>query len=221
MKKTTLYGFLALLLLQCATSQAAIVTTVLTLDPASPTSNRLSLNLLDGASFTDLVGTIIADIDIDLVTGEISSINLTGGSMTASAWSMNVPALGGLTVSATQADATADTIPALSLVTGTTFAGSENQIQLTSGEVIPGPEPLAGVNIIGSGNGSILSMLNGGLHDIEMTLNIDDTQIVSGQNLNILGSVVARSSITAIPEPSGILALTGLACGVFVRRRRR
>ena len=220
MKKSILLASVALVLTQCAVSQAALVTTVLTLDATvgdgpAPSDNRLNLSFLTGTATTDLSGTMIADIEINQVTGEIDFFNFVGGSMIGTAWSMT-----GL-ASSTASTATADTIPAFSDVTGTSFNAAENRIRLLSGTVSPGAIPLAGTDIEGSGTGMITSTLNGGVFDIFFTMNIDDSETIPPSTLGIVGTVVARGTITAVPEPTCAIALTGLIAGVLLRRRRR
>ncbi|MCA9136417.1 MAG: PEP-CTERM sorting domain-containing protein, partial [Planctomycetales bacterium] len=196
------------------------VSTVLTLDAASPVANTFDLALADGFDQSTISGTMNADIDIDFLTGAISSINLTGGSLVASGWSMNVTGIGPL--NATPSDATADTIPVLSLVSGTSFDATEHRIQLLNGTVNPVGVGLGGTNIEGSGTGSLTSTLNGGQYDIVFSMDVNDTEVFPpGVNLTIMGTVVARGSITAIPEPTAAIALCAMVAGLGMRRRRR
>jgi hypothetical protein len=206
----------------------------LTLDAPAANSNRLDLGLAGGSAQTDLSGTLLAELEIDLATGVIGSLNLVGGDMVATGWSMqNVnlgPPVGEVDISSTEATATSATLPTPpatppSAVTGTQFVATDQFIRLTSGTVtISSPlvpdENLAGTDIPGTGNGTITSTLNGDHYDVFFTMNIDDSQPISGVPLSIVGTIVARGTVTAIPEPSSAIALTALFAGFAYNRRR-
>ena len=189
---------------------------------------------------TDVTGTIIAELEIDLASGVIGSINLIGGDMTATGWMMmdvdlTAAMLGVVDITSTEASATAATIPTApavppTTVTETKFAAADQFIRLTSGTVsvvtqlpapVVPPTPLAGTDIPGTGDGTINSMLDGDQYDIFFSMNIDNTQLISGLPLSIMGTVVGRGTVSAVPEPTCAFALLGLFTGVAIRRRRR
>ena len=223
LKRGLLY-VVGMMLFTPTVAKADIVGVTFGLTAPSATENRLALSLLGGSTFTDLTGTFYAEIDIDLTTGVVSSIDIISGSIVASDWSM-ITGIG--TVSGTPSDATMDTIPALSAVTAGTFAADEQVISLIGGTVsAPGAgfsqdfavDPLS---IPGSGIGTISSTLNSGVFNLVFSLPIDDQQTIApGANLSILGSLVATGSVSAVPEPSSLMLLCGSACvGGFYRRR--
>lgn len=76
------------------------------------------------------------------------------------------------------------------------------------------------LNIPGAGTGSLTSTLNNGIFDLAFSMPINNTQVLQGQNLTIVGSIVATGQVTAVPEP-GSIVLCGLAAigGLAVRRR--
>ena len=55
-------------------ANAALVTTTLTFDTPTAAVNRLALTLLDGATTTDVSGTLIARLDMDTTTGVVTSL---------------------------------------------------------------------------------------------------------------------------------------------------
>ncbi|MCO8121226.1 PEP-CTERM sorting domain-containing protein [Stieleria sp. TO1_6] len=229
MRKSAVFASIALMLASCTVSKAALVTTVLTLDAASPSVNTLDLTLFNinpvvqlGTTQTVLSGSIIAEIEINRDSGEITSVNLNGGTILGSTWSMLVPALG-TTLTGTGTAGTADTDPdTTSVDINGNFNAAPHRITLTGGEVNPGGTQLAGTDIDGSGLGLITSTLNGDQWDIAFQMAIDDSELLAGSNLVIQGNLVARGSVTAIPEPTSTLALTTFAgCLVFRRRRRK
>ena len=213
-------------------AQGEVVSTILTLDAATPTANTINLALLGPGDVqvgttgvSTQSGTIQADINIDRSTGEITFLDLTGGNIIGSPWTIaGVPVVGDIV--ATQTTATADTIPGaptFSVVTNDSFAANEHLIQLTSGTASSnlGTTNLGNTDIPGSGNGSLTSTRNGSQFDIVFSMDIDSVQDFDGQNLAITGTVVARGSVTAIPEPTSVFALAGIATLAFVRRRQR
>ena len=213
-------------------AQGEVVSTILTLDAPTPTVNTINLALLGPGDIqvgttgvSSQTGTIEANINIDRSTGEITFLDLTGGNIIGSPWTIaGVPGLGDIVATATTA--TADTIPGapnFSVVTNSSFVAAEHLIQLTGGTANSdlGTTNLAPADIPGSGNGSLTSTLNGDQFDIVFSMDIDNVQDFDGQNMAITGTIVARGSVTAIPEPSGTMALATLACTAMVRRRRR
>ena len=111
-------------------------------------------------------------------------------------------------------------------VTGNAFNAEGHFIRLTGGFAQPGNVPLANTDIEGTGNGMLTSNLVGGQHQIVFSMDVDDSEPfpvpgVGTIDLLITGTVVGRTQITAIPEPSGLAALTMLGGYVAVRRRRR
>ncbi len=235
MRNRFLAASLIVLLAQCSSVNAAIVSTVLTLDGPSPAANTMGLQfVIPGDPVTPvgtpaqalLSGTMFADIDIDLVTGVISSVELTGGNMLSTGWTVTgVPGLG--SISATDSNATAGTVinanppPDFRTVTGSTFDATGHFIRLTSGVATPGDVSLADTFIEGSGLGTITSTLNNGQHEIVFSMNVNDTEpFPGGLNLQITGTVLGRTQITAIPEPSGLAMLLAIG-GISLYRRRR
>ena len=131
---------------------------------------------------------------------------------------MPVPALG-TTLQGVGTTATAASL-SITPVPGGGFQADQHRILLTGGIVNPVNVPLAGTIIDGSGTGTLTSTRNGNQFDIFFSMNIDDSEPLSGGNLAIQGVVVGRGSVTAIPEPTSIFALTSLAAVVCIRRRR-
>ncbi|MCS7470919.1 PEP-CTERM sorting domain-containing protein [Stieleria sp. ICT_E10.1] len=237
MKTFAFVTSLLFVLTQGASSHGALVSTILTLDAATPTVNTLDLSLSVtemgmviplGASATELSGTMNAEIEIDFATGVISSLNLTGGTLIGSEWSMaNVPTgnpndpTETMTLVGAGTTATADTIPASSAVAGGNFNGTEHLIPLTGGTVAPVGVTLAGTDINGSGTGTLTATKNGDQYDLFFSMDIVDSETLAGGDLGITGTLVARGTVTAIPEPTAALALmAAIVVGVVVRRRR-
>ncbi|MDV6030444.1 MAG: PEP-CTERM sorting domain-containing protein [Phycisphaera sp. RhM] len=232
MKKIAFVTGFLFALTQGASSHAALVSTILTLDAATPTVNTLDLTLSAmgtplGASATELSGTMNAEIEIDFATGVISSLNFTGGNLVGSEWSMAGVPTGNpndptetMTLVGAGTTATADTIPASSAVAGGSFAGNEHLIPLTGGTVAPVNVTLAGTDINGGGTGTLTATKNGDQYDLFFSMDIVDSETLAGGDLGITGTLVARGAVTAIPEPSGALALMVVVAGVVVRRRR-
>ena len=223
---TLLYG-LAFTVLLSAASNAATVTTILTLDAATDAVNTFDLSLADGTSETTISGGMVASLEIDRVSGVITSLEFIGGDIVTSSWVMNVPEFGGINVTATEGTATADTDPeppTQGNVTNGEFAANEHFIRLLSGTVQPGDQTLAGVDIEGTGTGTITSTRVDDEFEIVFSMNVDDSEDFQGPMgvvpLGIAGTVTARGFVTAIPEPSSAFAL--VAClGAFVSCRRK
>ncbi|WP_182870699.1 PEP-CTERM sorting domain-containing protein [Stieleria mannarensis] len=233
MKKLTFVaGLLLMVMMQGSPLHGATVRTILTLDPSTPTVNTLDLALSAGgfpigSSVTELSGTINAEIEIDFETGVISSLNLTGGDLISSDWTMeNVPTgnpndpTETMTLNAVGTTATADTTPASSAVNGGAFSGTEHLILLTGGTVSPVNVTLAGTEISGSGTGTLTATKSGDLYDLFFSMGISDTETLAGGDLAITGTMVARGTVTAIPEPTAALALSFAVAGIVLRRRR-
>lgn len=207
----------------CSIGNAALVNTTFSLVSPSAPTNELSLNLLDGATTTQLSGTFQATLDINQVTGVITSLELTGGSIVTTDWTMNVTGIG--VVDGAGITATVDTPAPPSGVTGTAFNATENLVILNSGIVTAGGNPVQNfatepLNIPGTGNGIITSTPNGGVFDISFNLPINSTQVIAGQNLLIVGNLVAEAQINAVPEPSSFCIWPVVLGGVTFARRR-
>ncbi len=220
-----LLGTFALVLLTSSLVRADIISVTMTLNTPSPTANRLALGFGGGNTTSDASGTIVANIDINRVTGVISSLDFTGGSITTTNWTMNT-AFGPF--SGTNIVATMDTTPAApgSSVTAGNFDATEQLLVLNGGIA---SLPAAGFTqnfatlplpIPGAGTGSMTSVLIGGEFFLAFSMPINNTQVIQGQNLTIVGSLEARGQVTAVPEP-GSIVLCGLAAigGLAVRRR--
>ncbi|QDV43984.1 hypothetical protein Enr13x_38450 [Stieleria neptunia] len=232
MRKFAFVTSLLFALTQGASSHGARVSTILTLDAATPTVNTLDLSLSAmgfplGASATELSGTMNAEIEIDFATGVISSLNFTGGTMFGSEWSMAGVPTGNptnptetMTLVGAGTTATADTIPASSDVDGGNFDGTEHLIPLTGGTVSPVGVTLAGTDINGGGTGTLTATKNGDQYDLFFSMDIVDSETLDAGDLDITGTLVARGTVTAIPEPTGAFALMVVVGGVLVRRRR-
>jgi hypothetical protein len=226
MRKHLLLASLVLGLCVSSPSQAATVSTVLTFDTPSSTSNRLTLALPDVSTTTDVSGTIVATLEMDINTGVIQSIELTGGSLTSSDWSMTTaalaPAVASLDLAATGSVGTGDS-DSSTTVTGTSFDATEHYLLLTGGSVALNPPIAAAVDLLdteirGNGNGTLTSTLNGGFYDIVFSMDIDDQHDLSGLPLQITGNLVARGQVSAVPEPTSFLALASAAGAFLVRR---
>jgi len=204
------------------TSLAAPVTTVLTLD-APGADNRLELTINDASTTSDLTGTVDAEIEINRITGEITSFQFVGGDLLSTGWSMTptIDDVGPVPVSTTDSMAIAGTTPDTSAVNSGTFDPEDHFLELTSGTISPGPEPLAGTEIAGGGIGTINSTRNGDQFDIVLSMGINDIEDFSGAELSIVGNMVARGSVTAIPEPSSHVLLVGVGICLANRRRRK
>ena len=202
-------------------ANAALVTTTLTFDTPTAAVNRLALTLLDGATTTDVSGTLIARLDMDTTTGVVTSLELDGGLVSTTDWSMTITGVG-LTTGVGGVGTGDTTLPA-TLLAGNNFDATRHFVALTGGTVTPGAAPtvnLAGTDIEGFGTGTLTSTLNGGVFDIVFSMQINDDEEVVGQNLNISGTLTARGQVVAVPEPSSSLVLVGsLALGAFYRRR--
>jgi len=220
-----LLGTCALVLLTSSLVQADIISVTMTLSTPSPTANRLALGFAGGNTTSDMSGTIIANIDINRVTGVISSLDFTGGLITTTNWTMNT---GFGPFSGTNIVATMDTTPAApgSTVTAGSFNATE-QLLILNGGIASLPAAAFTQNfattplpIPGAGTGSLTSVLNNGVFDLAFSMPINNTQVLQGQNLTIVGSIVATGQVTAVPEPGSIM-LCGLAAigGLAVRRR--
>lgn len=220
----------------CATAaRAELVTFTLTLDAPSAAGNRLNLSLLGGATTSDLTGTFNAQVDIDRVTGVVSSLDLLDvgvPTITSSDWVINAAMIG--QVNGTGILATMDTNGAPSAVTGGTFLASQQRLRLIAGSVtIPSIlysdtfSTTNTVNIPGidaPGTGSLIATLDAGmgLFNLVFTLPINNSQeIQPGADLQIVGNVVARGQIMAVPEPGSLAGLGVLGCLVVSRRWRR
>ena len=198
---------------------------VLGLNTPSPTANRLALGFASGNTTSDMSGTIVANIDINRVTGVISSLDFTGGLITTTNWTMNTT-FGPL--SGTNIVATIDTTPVApgSSVSAGNFNATEQLLILNGGSVnLPAAEftqnfATTPLNIPGAGTGSLTSVLNNGVFNLAFSMPINNTQVLQGQNLTIVGSLQATGQVTAVPEP-GSIVLCGLAAigGLAVRRR--
>ncbi|QDT02261.1 hypothetical protein K227x_06340 [Rubripirellula lacrimiformis] len=235
MKMRFLLAALAIAVSACSTSQAAIVTTELTFDTPDSVNNTLDLSLFGSTAETQITGKIIALLEINTSTGVISSFKLDGGSLTTSAWTMNIPvanmSLDTSVANGTGGSDTGDPINTFSEVTGSTFDATHHFIHLTSGTVeVTTVAPastdtleLDNTDIPGIGNGTITSTLNGGVYDIVFSMDIDDMQELSpGASLLISGGLLARGQVTAVPEPTSAVALAGIvgACVLYRRRKR-
>ena len=204
-------------------SPAALVSTTFTLIAPSAPSNELSLTLLDGMDTTQLSGTFQATLDIDQVTGTITSIDMTAGSIVTSDWNMTVTGIGAVVGSGI--NATVDTPTPPGGVTGTTFNATQHQVILNTGLVTAAGNPVQDfattpLPIPGTGNGTITSTLNGGVFDISLDMPINSTQVVAGQNLLIVGNLVGTAQVTAVPEPSSVFVLALFAAGFGLVRKR-
>ncbi|MCA9133329.1 MAG: hypothetical protein KDA45_09250 [Planctomycetales bacterium] len=210
-----------------AAARADWVPLTLTLDAANSSTNQLSL-LIAGATpaTTDLSGTIDAAIDIDWGTGAITGLELTGGTITSTPWSITIPLVG--TAQSSGVGATTDTPSPPGGVTGTTFTASEHQLILNSGEVTLNGASIAGGNfgttpleIDGTGDGTLTATAAaGGAYDIFLSMRVDQQESVGGVPLQIAGNVVARGTVTAIPEPASCLLLSLAGCAALFQRRR-
>ena len=221
MTRLRLLSFLLLLLSTTSSARAALVATTLTLDAATATENRIGLNfpVLGAATTTDISGTIEATIDIDQMTGVITSIDLTGGSIAFTDWTLDTP-IGTFTGTGTTGTTNTPTPPGL--VVGSMFNAADHQVLLTGGVVNPGNNNVAGTEVNGSGMGTLVANLNGSVFDVVLTLPVNETNTELGTTLVITGNVVARGQIAVVPEPSSSLALCGLlVCGIALRRKHR
>jgi len=230
--KSHIFGVLVAALFWTAAVPAATVSTIFTLDPATAAANRLTLSIGGGSADTDLSGTIDALIEIDFATGVISSLEFVGGGITTTDWLIaSVPALGGASLETEGSTATADSTPPLTGVDPAgNFDATEHLILLTGGTTTarnvpltdgPVETSLANTPIPGTGTGTLLATRSGDQFDLVLTMNINETLSLVDQDLNILGSVVAQGSITAIPEPAMSFALCGAVAGLCLTRRRR
>ena len=84
-----LLGTCVLVFLTSSLVRADIISVTMNLNTPSPTANRLALGFAGGNTASDLSGTIVANIDINLVTGVISSLEFTGGLINTTNWTMN------------------------------------------------------------------------------------------------------------------------------------
>ena len=89
MNFSKLLGTCAIVILTSSLVRADIISVTMTLNTPSPTANRLALGFAGGSATSDMSGTIIANIDINRVTGVISSLDFTGGLITTTNWTMN------------------------------------------------------------------------------------------------------------------------------------
>ena len=225
MNFSKLLGTCAIVILTSSLVRADIISVTMTLNTPSPTANRLALGFAGGSATSDMSGTIIANIDINRVTGVISSLDFTGGLITTTNWTMNTT-FGPF--SGTNIVATMDTTPAApgSSVTAGNFNATEQLLILNGGTAnLPAAaftqnfatDPLS---IPGIGTGSLTSNLNNGVFNLAFSMPLNNTQVLQGQNLTIVGTIVATGQVTAVPEP-GSIVLCGLAAigGLAVRRR--
>ncbi len=225
MNVNKLLGACALVLLTSSLVRADIISVTMTLSTPSPTANQLALGFAGGNTTSDMSGTIIASIDINRVTGVISSLDFTGGSISTTNWTMGTT-FGPF--SGTNIVATMDTTPAApgSSVTAGSFNATEQLLILNGGIAnLPAAaftqnfatDPLS---IPGVGTGSLTSTLNDGVFNLAFSMPINNTQVLQGQNLTIVGTMIATGKVTAVPEP-GSIVLCGLAAigGLAVRRR--
>lgn len=220
-----LLGTCALVLLTSSLARADIISVTMTLNTPSPNANRLALGFGGGNTTSDMSGTIVANIDINRVTGVISSLDFTGGLINTTNWTMST-AFGPFT--GTNIVATMDTIPAApgSSVTAGSLNATE-QLLILNGGTANLPDASFTQNfattpllIPGAGTGSMSSVLFDGKFLLAFSMPINNTQVIQGENLTIAGSLVARGQVTAVPEP-GSIVLCGLAAigGLAVRRR--
>lgn len=225
MNFSNILGTCALVMLTSSLVRADIISVTMTLNTPSPTANRLALEFGGGNTTSDMFGTIIANIDINRVTGVISSLEFTGGSITTTNWTMNT-AFGPF--SGTNIVATMDTTPAApgSSVSAGNFNATE-QLLILNGGIASLPAAAftqdfatTPLPIPGAGTGSLTSTLNNGVFNLAFSMPINDIQVIQGQNLTIVGSLQATGQVTAVPEP-GSIVLCGLAAigGLAARRR--